>query len=205
MKNMERTVLSVYGSPRGHGFSSNLHDILLGPLRDSGCPVISLQAFGMKISPCDGCGYCRLNPRCVHDDAMTGVYGMISACSLLVISSPVYFSGLPAPLKMIIDRCQVLWENPAGIFPKKGLFISVAGSDYRTVFDGSTLTVRHFFNTIKASCDEKDFLFLKGSDSMNMPPAHLQERARGIGEKYARLLLERGSDPGETAVHETGV
>ena len=46
---------------------------------------------------------------------MQEVYEKIKSASVIVLSAPVYFYGLPSHVKAMIDRCQTLlqYEIPA--------------------------------------------------------------------------------------------
>ena len=119
---------------------------------------------------------------------MAAVYEMLMSCSLVTVSSPVYFSGIPSPLKAFIDRCQFIWERRESAKTKAAFFIAASGSAYTGVFDGLRITIRHFFNTLNASFDENEFIFFKGSDSMCNIPDEMLQKAEDIGISYLTFL-----------------
>ena len=190
---MNGAVLALYGSPRSGGFSSNIHDALLKPLRDAGADITVFNPYNKRVLPCNACYFCRGNGGCGNDDDMAGIYETLMSCSLITVSSPVYFSGISSPLKAFIDRCQFIWERRESVKGKAAFFIAVSGSSYSVAFDGLRATIRHFFNTLNASFDENEFIFLDGSDSMNNVPEEVLRRAAGIGSGYLSLL-SGGSD-----------
>ncbi len=54
----------------------------------------------------------ELRPRCIFDDDMQTVYDLLDDADELVLVSPIYFSGAPAPLKCLLDRMQpYFWAN----------------------------------------------------------------------------------------------
>ena len=63
-----------------------------------------------KIEPCMGCNACfkRAGNTCVQNDDMAYIYDKMKKTDMLVIASPVYFYGLSAQLKAVIDR----FHNP---------------------------------------------------------------------------------------------
>jgi len=191
---MNGGVLALYGSPKSDGFSSGIHDALLKPLRDAGINVTVFNPYHKKVLPCNACYFCRSNERCVHYDDMAGIYEMLMSCSLVTVSSPVYFSGIASPLKAIIDRCQFIWERREFVKTKAAFFIAVSGSAYSGVFDGLRITIRHFFNTLNASFDENEFIFLEGSDSMSNIPEEVLRKAADIGGGYLSALSGRGGE-----------
>lgn len=67
--------------------------------------VVSIRDY--KVGPCLGCNACfnRDGFSCVQKDDMPAIYGKLSGADMLVLASPVYFYGVSAQMKAIIDRC----------------------------------------------------------------------------------------------------
>ncbi|MCL1833626.1 MAG: flavodoxin family protein, partial [Leptospirales bacterium] len=87
-----------------------------------------INAYQTNIKPCTGCGYCASKLQCSIDDGMSGIYTLIKEADIISVSSPLYFSSFPAPLKTIIDRCQLLWEEKKNNMPmkkKRGFFFAL--------------------------------------------------------------------------------
>ena len=70
--------------------------------------IVSVHDY--KVNPCIGCNACVRNGQhtCVQKDDMSFIYEKMSQADMLVIASPVYFYGLSAQLKAVIDR----FHNP---------------------------------------------------------------------------------------------
>lgn len=185
-----KRALAIYGSPRREGTTARLHDAFLAALGDR-VSVRRLHVYDMDIRPCTDCGHCRGEFGCIHDDDMSGLYDAINGSDLLSVSSPLYFSSLPAPLKAFVDRCQVLWElsarDRAAIGKKRGYFMAAGAGDYPRMFDPSVIVIRHFFNTLGCTFNEDDYLLVRGADG---PATEHLERARALGEKYSAMLDE---------------
>lgn len=186
---MSVPVVAIYGSPRKGSSSSELHDAFLKPIMDAGIQVKIFHTVRSRFSPCTGCGQCAGGP-CMYTDDVTALYRDLMNCSMLSVSSPVYFSGLPGGLKSVVDRCQFIWERRDEVRPKSAFFISTAGSSYKTVFTGSLVNMKHFFNTLKASWDEKDSLLVPSMDSLIRPSHENMAFAAEQGRKYAEMLLK---------------
>jgi len=153
-----------------------------------------VHVYEHSIKPCTGCGHCREKRECIFDDDMTQIYSQIENARLISISSPVYFSSLPAPLKALIDRCQLLWElyrrEPDAGRKKTGIFISAAGSRYHNIFLPSVTIIRHFFNSTGIYYLENDFLLCP---EMEMPEGiaafeRYLDSARELGRLYRQRL-----------------
>ena len=112
----------------------------------------------LKISPCTSCGSCQKTGKCIINDDMQLMHKKLLEADCIVFASPIYFCGVSAQLKSLIDRCQTLWSRKyilkhALISPDKGkrpgFFISTAGSkDYNKVFEGAIYAVKAIFSTL---------------------------------------------------------
>ena len=80
-----------------------------------------------KINPCMGCNACfkSKDNTCAQKDDMAMIYEKMAHADMLVIASPVYFYGLSAQLKAVIDRC----HNPVrDTFPIKKMALLLVGA-----------------------------------------------------------------------------
>jgi multimeric flavodoxin WrbA len=102
-------------------------------LMDKNIHVTILDSYALALKPCTHCGYCQKNPACVNKDFLP-VDAALQSADILVIASPVYVLGFPAPLKALLDRSQQYFEakyarNSIPIRkPKKAMFLSAHGS-----------------------------------------------------------------------------
>jgi len=116
-------VLGLAGSARREGSSDRLLAAALAGARSLGANTTHLVAAEHAVHPCRACDACRITGRCVIDDEAPPIYDTLQAAHALVMASPVYFSGLPAQLKALIDRGQARywqWEaagRPQGTRP----------------------------------------------------------------------------------------
>jgi len=160
-------VLGIGGSSRKNGNTDLLlKETLLG-FKDSGakCKKIFIRDFNILF--CLACEGCYKKGICIIKDDMQKIYCDFKWADCIVLVSPIYFYGLPARIKNMIDRCQCLWEKKH-IFKeninKIGIHISVGGTNGKRLFDGSVLTVKYFFNSIGVKyCDS---LFIRGIDKV---------------------------------------
>lgn len=112
--------LYILASPRKNGACETLFALL----KDR-WPGESIRVYEKKILPCVGCDRCREEKKCFIEDDMTEIYEKMKNASRMIVLSPVYFFGFPAPLKVLIDRTQVFWHHP---LPKtKTLLCVMAG------------------------------------------------------------------------------
>lgn len=76
-----------------------------------------------------------------------------------------YFFQCSSVGKVMIDRCQSLWAKKyilklpvSPIVDRKGIFISVAATRGKKLFDGVRLTVKYFFDAIDVIHSDKLFV-----------------------------------------------
>jgi len=151
---MSKKVLGILGSPCTDGNTAILLDAVLEGAREAGAQVERLDIADVKIDPCDGCRRCDTSGACARrGDDMRAIYTKIREVDALVLASPVFFMGVSAQLKTLIDRCQCFWiekfvlnRRPyEGRRRPKGLFVSTAGSPKPEVFEPSIHCVKALF------------------------------------------------------------
>ena len=127
-------ILILTGSPRK---DSNT-DMLAKAFADGASirhnvEIVSVNDY--KVNACIGCNSCfaREGNKCFQNDGMTDIYAKMANADMLVIASPVYFYGISAQLKNIIDRCHTPMRKKFNI--KNLALLLVAGSSKTCVFD----------------------------------------------------------------------
>lgn len=123
---MSRIVV-LSGSPRKGGNTELLvNSFVEGARVHNDVEAISIREY--KVNPCTGCNACRTGSaqRCVQKDDMGKVFKKLSDADILVIASPVYFYGVSAQLKALIDRFHSPERNSLNL---KGLALLLVGAD----------------------------------------------------------------------------
>ena len=64
-----------------------------------------IAADKLHISPCKGCGVCQCNKGCVDQDDTNSTIDKIVAADMIVFATPVYWWGMSAQIKQVIDKC----------------------------------------------------------------------------------------------------
>ncbi|HHT9120186.1 MAG TPA: flavodoxin family protein [Candidatus Hypogeohydataceae bacterium YC41] len=154
---MKKKLLAIAGSPRKGGNTDLLLAEVLRTAQGAGVDTHMLKLSELKIAPCTDCGACRKTGECVQQDDMQAVYTQLLDSYYIVIASPLYFMGVSAQLKALIDRCQALWsrryvlkkELRAGTCQPRGMYISAAALNKGDeIFAGSIQTVKALFYTL---------------------------------------------------------
>ncbi|MBQ0059129.1 MAG: flavodoxin family protein [Lachnospiraceae bacterium] len=64
-----------------------------------------IQADKLNIGFCMGCGACECHKGCVHTDDTNATIDKLVAADLIVFATPVYWWGMTAQTKLIMDKC----------------------------------------------------------------------------------------------------
>ena len=185
-------ILGIMGSPRLGGNTDLLLDAALNGAQSQGAEVEKLVIDKLNISPCREHYGCLEDGHCVIRDDMDAVYPKLLAADVIVVASPMFFYGITAQLKALIDRCQALWARKHVLkqsWPgagRKGAFIAVGATKGEKLFDGSIATVRYFFKTIGVEYAEE--LLIRGVDQkgdIQQHPSALKD-AFELGQRLAQ-------------------
>ena len=64
-----------------------------------------IQPDRLHIAPCKGCGACQCYKGCIDQDDTNPTIDKITAADMILFATPVYWWGMSAQLKLIIDKC----------------------------------------------------------------------------------------------------
>lgn len=129
---MEILVISCSGKRNGN--SEKLAAAFSEGAHEAGHAVKVIRQSEIAIGGCRGCNACVETDRCVQRDGMQEVYPAFVECDAVVFVAPLYFWGMPAQMKAVIDRLYALGhDNEKGYYayPKKkcGLIASAADTE----------------------------------------------------------------------------
>lgn len=193
-------MLGIMGSPRLGGNTDLLLDAALRGAGSQGAEVEVDKVIvdRLNISPCREYYGCLNDGQCVIGDDMQALYPGLVQAECVVVASPVFFYGVTAQLKAVIDRCQALWARKHVLkqsWPgagRRGAFLGVGATTGDKLFDGSIATVRYFFKTIGVEYSEE--LLVRGVDRKGdilEHPSALQD-AFEMGARLARRRAAGG-------------
>lgn len=136
--------------------------VLVGSMRKGGNTYLLAQAFAegagknntveivsvadYKVNPCIGCNSCftREGNQCFQKDDMAEIYEKLRIADIVVIASPVYFYGISAELKAIVDRLHTPMRNEFQI--KKLALLLVGAATLPELFDAIKLQYQLVLN-----------------------------------------------------------
>ncbi|WP_455530452.1 flavodoxin family protein [Ruminococcus sp.] len=127
-------VVILVGSVRKNGNTARLaHSFAEGAAKNNNVEIVSVADY--NVNPCIGCNSCftREGNQCFQDDDMVQIYEKLRNADIVVIASPVYFYGISAKLKAIVDRLHTPMRTTFRI-RKLGLLL-VGAAELANLFD----------------------------------------------------------------------
>jgi multimeric flavodoxin WrbA len=195
-------ILGIFGSPRRGGNTDILLEETLKGAQKEGAEVDRIYLTDYAITPCKECHGCDQTGQCVILDDMQKIYPKLLESDIIVLASPIFFYGVTAWAKALIDRSQALWaqkyllKDPSlGKEGKKrrGFFISVGATKGQKVFEGAILTGKYFFDTFSAEyAGELVFRGVDGKGDILKHPEALQQSFE-VGRKLVKEMIHNPS------------
>ena len=97
-------IVVLEGSPNKNGSSNLLADCFKQGAEEAGHSVDVVDTAHANIHPCIGCIHCGYEGPCVQKDDMEMFREKILSADMLVFVTPLYYYGMSARLKTLIDR-----------------------------------------------------------------------------------------------------
>lgn len=183
------SLLCIAGGPRRGGNTDRLLDEAVKGAASKGARVKHITLNDLEIAACQHCDGCiQTGGICAIADDMQWLLADLREFDRFILASPVFFMGVTAQTKAMIDRCQALWvikyllKLPVGLkkdVERKGAFISVGGRSHDNLFDGSIATVKSWYNVLDAEYSGE--LLVRGIDHFN----DIEANPAAIREAYA--------------------
>ncbi len=139
-------VLALNGSPKSKGNTYTSLKIVCDELEKEGIETEIITIGNKNIRGCTGCGMCfkSRDEKCIIKDDANDIIAKMAEVDGLLISSPVYYSGVNGTMKSFLDRAfYVLGANGGLMRHKVGAsVVAVRRSGGVTTFN----ELNHFLN-----------------------------------------------------------
>ena len=99
---MKITVL--FASPNKNGSTTLLTEQFKKGAEESGHAVEVIDVCKLKVNPCIGCVRCGYEGPCAIKDGMGEIRKKLLEADMVVFATPLYYYGMSAQLKTVIDR-----------------------------------------------------------------------------------------------------
>lgn len=185
-------VVSLLGSPRKNGNSTQLAETVASALEEKGNRVTRFFLNTLDFKGCQACYACKQKSEtCIIDDDLAPVLDAVKEADVLIMATPVYWGDVSAQLKTFIDRTysyltpnfmteKIKHRLPKG---KKLVFIQSQGAPeemYAEVFEryNSFFKVLNYFDEthVLRGCELNELHSVKSRDD-------LLQGAREIADK----------------------
>ena len=97
-------IILLQGSPNKKGSTNILAEAFQRGAREAGHQVQRFDLMDFKIHPCTGCVSCGYEGPCVQKDDNQKIQEAILNADMIVFATPLYYYGMSAQLKTVIDR-----------------------------------------------------------------------------------------------------
>ncbi len=122
-------ILAISCSPRKEGNNVVLLNEALRGAKADGADVELYSVAGKNLQPCDGCWACTKTGKChIKDDIQGELYDKMVAADGIIFGTPIYYYGMAAQAKIIIDRSMALTLPDRTLANKVGGIVATAGS-----------------------------------------------------------------------------
>lgn len=97
-------IVVLEGSPNKNGSSNTLANAFIEGAKEAGHSVDVIDAAHANIHPCTGCIHCGYEGPCVQKDDVDDIRARVLAADMMVFVTPLYYYGMSARLKTLVDR-----------------------------------------------------------------------------------------------------
>ena len=158
-------IVVLEGSPNKNGSSNLLANNFIKGAREKGHSVEIIDVAHANLNPCIGCIHCGYEGSCVQKDDMEVFRKQILAADMMVFVTPLYYYGMSAQLKILIDRfCAI--NSSINRKHMKSILISVAWNDDNWTFDALEAHYKTLVNYL--NLEDKGMILGKGCGTPSM-------------------------------------
>lgn len=104
MKADDMKICVLMGSPNVQGSTSLLVSGFRKGAEQAGHSVEIIDVTRADVNPCIGCVSCGYEGPCVQKDGVSAIKKTILSSDMIVFATPLYYYGMTAQLKTVVDR-----------------------------------------------------------------------------------------------------
>ena len=123
-KNMKIVVITSSPHPKEESTSIYLADRFTDGAKSAGHEVLPFYAGQEETHACRGCDKCGMDGPCIFKDAIENkLMPKMLEADLIVLTTPLYYFGMSAQLKVIVDR---FYSRTGKLHGKKSIMMATA-------------------------------------------------------------------------------
>ena len=115
-------IVVLTGSPRKNGNSAYLAEQFIKGAEEQGHEVFRFDCAFRHVEPCRACNRCGMDGPCIIDDDFLQLRPKLVEADMVVFATPMYYFGISAQMKRVIDRFYAINCQIKGA-PKKAAFL----------------------------------------------------------------------------------
>ena len=119
-------IVVINSSPHSESESTSryLAQKFIDGAKSAGHEIFTFDAANEETHPCRGCNHCGMDGDCIFNDAISQkLMPKMLEADLLVLVTPLYYFGMSAQLKIIVDR---FYSRTTKLNGKKSIFMATA-------------------------------------------------------------------------------
>ena len=97
-------IVVLQGSPNVNGSTALMVEEFARGARGAGHDVERVDVARLDVAPCTGCVACGYEGPCAQHDGMGELRSAILSADMVVFATPLYYYGISAQLKTVVDR-----------------------------------------------------------------------------------------------------
>lgn len=174
-------ILILTGSPHKKGTSNTLVGEFMRGAKEAGHIAEVYDCAYGDIHPCYGCDRCGMNGECIQKDDGNRVLKKLLDSDAVVFATPVYYFGMSAQLKMMIDR---FYAKNGAITCRNmdAALLATAWNDDNTVMQGIKTHFDIIFDYL--AFKNRGMILAKGAGTVGMMPKHYLDQAYELGKNF---------------------
>lgn len=117
----QKNILAILGSPHSDGTTAAMLNYTISEAEKAGYNVTKINLYEKKLAYCTGCNTCDRTGVCVQKDDIQGIAALLKESNIVILTAPVYWANVPAPVKNLFDRLKGTAMEETKAFPKPRL------------------------------------------------------------------------------------
>lgn len=119
-------IVVLTGSPRKNSNSSYLAEQFIKGAEEKGHEMFRFDCAFKHVEPCSACNRCGMDGPCVFDDDFQELRPHLLKADMVVFATPMYYFGISAQMKRVIDRFYAINGQIKGARKKSAFLMTYA-------------------------------------------------------------------------------
>ena len=130
-KSRKMKIVVLTGTPRKSGNSAYLAEQFIKGAEEQGHEVFRFDCAFKQVEPCRACNRCGMNGTCIFNDDFLELRPKLIEADMVVFATPMYYFGISAQMKRVIDRFYAINGQIKGARKKAAFLMTYADTAAR--------------------------------------------------------------------------